>query len=134
MLVKPVLLLHCRIKGNQPVAYASKALTTTQQKYAQIERKRLTVVFCCARFAEYIVSRDVTLESDHKPLEAIAKKSLRVAPLRLQRMLIQLRRFPGITVVYKCGESLHLADVLSRAHLVQYLTNAERAVRHQLSI
>ena len=72
------------------------------------------------------MGRDVTVESDHKPLEAIMKRPQHVAPLRLQRMLVQLQRFPGITVVYKRGESLHLADALSRAHLEEYLTNAEQ--------
>ena len=72
------------------------------------------------------MGRDVISESDHKPLEAITKKPLHVAPLRLQRMLVQLQRFPGTTVVYKRGESLHLADALSRAHLEEYLTNAEQ--------
>ena len=72
------------------------------------------------------MGRDVTVESDHKPLEAIMKKPLHVAPLRLQQMLVQLQRFPGITVVYKRGVSLHLADALSRAHLEEYLTNAEQ--------
>ena len=84
------------------------------------------MVFGYAKFAEYIVGRDVTVESDHKSLEAIMKKSLRVAPLRLQRMLVQLQCFPGIrAVVYKREDSLHLADALSRAHLEVYLTNAE---------
>ena len=72
------------------------------------------------------MGRDVTSESDHKPLEAIMKKPLHVAPLRLQRMLVQLQRFPGITVVYERGGSLHLADALSRVHLEEYLTNAEQ--------
>ena len=108
------------IQENQAVPYASKALTSTQQKYAQIEKELLAVVFVSAKFAEYIAGRDVTIESDHKPLEAIMKKPLHVAPLRLQRMLVQLQRFPGITVVYKQGEILHLADALSRAHLEQY--------------
>ena len=82
------------------------------------------------------MGRYVTVESDPKPLEAIMKKPLHVAPLRLQRMLVQLQRFPGITVVYKRGESLHLADALSRAHLEEYLTNAEQLdinlVEHQM--
>ena len=78
------------------------------------------MVFGCAKFAEYVVGRDVTVESDHKPLEAIKKKPLSVARLRLQRLLVQLQRFPGVTVVYKRGESLHLADALSRAHLEEY--------------
>ena len=68
---------------DRPIAYASKALTPTQERYAQIEKELLPVVFGCAKFAEYIVGRDVTVESDRKPLEAIMKKPLHVAPLRL---------------------------------------------------
>ena len=104
------------IQGNQP----------TQQNYAQIDKELSAVVFGCAEFAEYIVGRDVTVEWDYKPLEAIMKKPLHVAPLRLQRMLVQLQRSPVITVAYKRGESLHLANALSRAHLEEYLTNAEQ--------
>ena len=37
------------IQGNQPVAYASKALTPTQQKYAQIEKELLVVAFGCTK-------------------------------------------------------------------------------------
>lgn len=64
------------IQEDRPIAYASKALTPTQERYAQIEKELLPVVFGCAKFAEYIVGRDVTVESDHKPLEAIMKKPL----------------------------------------------------------
>ena len=75
------------IQGNQPVAYASEALIPTQQKYAQIEKELLAVVFGCAKLAEYIVGHDVTVESYRRPLEAIMKKPRHVAPLRLLRML-----------------------------------------------
>ena len=116
------------IQKDRPIAYASKALAPTQEKYAQIEKELLAVVFGCAKFAENIVGGDVTVESDNKPLEAIMKKPicLHVAPLRLQRMLVQLQRFPRINVVYKRGENLLLADALSRAHLEEQLTNAEQ--------
>ena len=114
------------IQENQPVAYASKALTPTQQKYGLVEKELLAVVFGCSKFAEYIVGHHVTVESDHKPLDAIMKKPLHVALLCLQRMLVQLQRVLGITVVYKRGKGLHLADALSRAHLEEYLTNAEQ--------
>ena len=79
------------IQEDRPIAYALKALTPTQERYAQIEKELLAVVFGCAKFAEYIVGRDVTVESDHKPLESIMKKPLNVAPLRLQQMLVQLQ-------------------------------------------
>ena len=38
------------IQGGKPVAYASKVLTHTQQRYAQIEKKLLAIVFGCAKF------------------------------------------------------------------------------------
>ena len=127
------------IQEGQPIAYASKALTVTltQQNYAQIEKELLAVVFRCAKFEEYIVGRDVTIETDHKPLESISKKPLHASPLRLQRMLVQLQRYPEINLVYKQGTSLHLADALSRAHLEEQLTNAEQLdinlVEHMIS-
>ncbi|KAL9979645.1 hypothetical protein ACROYT_G017335 [Oculina patagonica] len=125
------------IQEGQPIAYASKALTPTQQKYAQIEKELLAVVFGCAKFQEYIVGRTVTIETDHKPLESIIKKPLHASPLRLQRMLVQLQRYPEINLVYKRGVSLHLADALSRAHLEEQLTNAEQLdvnlVEHMIS-
>ena len=47
------------IQEDRPIAYASKALTPTQERYVQIEKELLAVVFGCAKFAEYIVGRDV---------------------------------------------------------------------------
>lgn len=72
------------------------------------------------------MSRDVTIETDFKPLESIIKKPLYASPFRLQRMLLQLLRYPEINLVYKQGTSLHLADTLSRGHLEQQLTNVEQ--------
>ena len=125
------------IQEGQPIAYASKTLTPTQQNYSQIEKELLAVVFGCAKFEEYIVGRDLTIETDHKPLESIIKKPLHALPLRLQRMLVQLQRYPEINLVYKQGTSLHLADALSRVHLEEQLTNAEQLdinlVEHMIS-
>ena len=101
----------------QPVAYASRALTSTETRYAQIENELLAIVFACGRFEAYIYGRrEVNVESDHQPLEMIMKKSLNSAPKRLQRMLLQLQKF-NLTVQYKKGRLMHLADTLSRAYL-----------------
>ena len=56
------------------------------------------------------------MESDHKPLECIIKKSLAAAPPRLQRMLLQLQKYT-FTLVYKPGKQMVLADTLSRAYI-----------------
>ena len=50
------------------VAYASKSLNLTQQRYASIEQEMLAVVFACQRFHQYIYGKKVQIESDHKPL------------------------------------------------------------------
>jgi hypothetical protein len=60
-----------------PVAYASRTMTTTQQeRYEQIEKELLAVVFACERFHQYIYGKTVEVHSDHKPLENILKKPL----------------------------------------------------------
>ncbi|CAB4045661.1 Hypothetical predicted protein, partial [Paramuricea clavata] len=76
------------IQNQGPVAYASKAMNDTQRRYAQIEKKLLAVVFVCKRFHQYVYGKTITVESDHKPLEAILKKPLSQAPSRLQKMLV----------------------------------------------
>ena len=73
--------------------YASRSLTPTEVQYAQIEKELLAIVFGMERFETYLYGRKVLVESDHKPLEAILKKSLLNAPKRLQRMLLRLQRY-----------------------------------------
>ena len=105
------------IQDDHPLAYASKSLTNTQQQYAQIEKEMLAVVFGCIRFHGYIYGvPNVTVESDHKPLESILKKPLCQAPLRLQKMIMTVQKY-SLNVVYRPGKELVLADTLSRAFL-----------------
>jgi transposase InsO family protein len=104
------------LQDNKPVAYASRALTDTETRYAQIEKELLAVVFALERFNQYTYGKIIDVESDHKPLESILKKPLNQAPPRLQRMLLRLQRY-DISLRYKPGKELVIADTLSRAHL-----------------
>ena len=100
----------------RPIAFASKALNTTEQNYAQIEKELYAILFGCTRFHQYIYGRKVKVHSDHKPLEAIMKKSLSAAPPRLQRMLLQLQKY-DISVTHVSGKNIPVSDALSRKHL-----------------
>ena len=57
------------MQRGQPVAYASRALTPAETRYAQIEKELLAIVLACDRFEAYIYGRDVVLvKTDHKTL------------------------------------------------------------------
>ena len=81
------------MQQGQPVAYASRALTDTETRYAQIEKELLAIVFGVTKLHHYAYDRHVTIESDHKPLEVIVQKPIHSAPKRLQRMLVQLQGY-----------------------------------------
>ena len=104
------------LQDNKPVAYASRALTDPETRYAQIENELLAVVFTSTQFHQYVYGEEVKVEPDHKPLESIIKKPLSAAPPRLQRMLLQLQRYT-FTLIYKPGKDMILADTLSHAYI-----------------
>ena len=41
------------MQNGQPVAYASRALTPSETRYAQIEKELLAIVFGCEHFEAY---------------------------------------------------------------------------------
>ena len=58
----------------------------------------------------------MTIQSDHKPLEAIVKKPLQNTPPPLQMMLLSLQKY-DIDLVYLAGKENILADTLTCAYL-----------------
>ena len=105
------------IQNHGVVAYASRALTPAEQRYAQIEKEMLAVVFGCEKFHKLIYGKsDVTIESDHKPLENIMRKPIHSAPMRIQKMMLKLQPYE-FTLVHVKGKDLGLADCLSRLPL-----------------
>ena len=61
------------------MSFASRALTQTDTRYTQIEL--LAIAFACEKFDRYIFGRNVIqVETEHKTLKAIFKKSLCHAP------------------------------------------------------
>ncbi|XP_030851255.1 uncharacterized protein K02A2.6-like [Strongylocentrotus purpuratus] len=97
-----------------PIAYASRAMTDAETRYAQIEKELLAMTSACERFHQYIHGRQVEVETDHKPLVPLFKKSLCDCPLRIQRLLIRVQRY-DLKVSYTPGKYMYTADALSRA-------------------
>ena len=97
----------------RPVAYASKALTETEMRYANNERELLAVLHGLEKFKYYTCARKTEVITDHKSLEEISVKNIVDAPPRLQRLLLRTHQFDH-TITYRKGKSMLLSDALSR--------------------
>ena len=84
----------CLFQNGKPVHFASRRVTPAEQNYGQIDREMAGIVYGCEKFQDYIYGRDdITILTDHKPLEALYKKPLAKAPPRIQKMMAKLLKF-----------------------------------------
>ena len=68
-------------QGNEHiVAMASRSLTDAESRYSNIERECLAVTYGLEKFEYYLLGRNVTVETDHSPLEQIFKKKTSTKP------------------------------------------------------
>lgn len=90
----------------QPVAFSSSSLSATEQRYALIETETLAIVHAFRKFDQLLFGKsEITVHSDHKPLETILKRPLASAPRHLQSMTLTLQRY-SFSVEYRKGSSL----------------------------
>jgi hypothetical protein len=101
-----------------PVAYASRAMTECEQRYAQIEKEALAIAFACERFHQYVYGLRFQVQTDHihKPLIPIFGKALNDCPARLQRLRLRLQRY-DFELKFNPGKLMFTADALSRNYL-----------------
>ena len=71
------------MQNGHPIAYASRALTETESRYAQIEKEMLAIVFSIEKFNDFTFGRRTVVHTDHKPIESIFMKPLHRAPFRM---------------------------------------------------
>ena len=105
------------MQQGQPIAFASRALTDTETRYAQIE-KELAIVWSTNKFNQYILGREVIhIESDPEPLKVVFSKSIHRSPKRLQGMLMALQTY-SLAVQYKKGQLMWISVLLlNRGHI-----------------
>ena len=70
----------------RPVAYASRAMSPTEQHYAQIEKEALGITWASERFTDYLIDLEFHIETDHKPLvPLLSSRNLEDLPARVQQ-------------------------------------------------
>ena len=102
------------LQNGKPIAFASKALTKTECRYANIEREMLAAVFGVERFHTYVYGQSFTIKSDHKLLESISWKNLADMPAWLQCMMLCLQGY-DFTIHYCPGKEMVIPDTLSQS-------------------
>ncbi|UYV60281.1 K02A2.6-like [Cordylochernes scorpioides] len=99
----------------QVIAYASRTLSETEKRYAQIEKEALAITWACEKFKQYIQGLVITLETDHKPLVPIfTSKNIDDLTPRIQRLRLRIMRY-SYKIVHTPGKNLIVADALSRS-------------------
>ena len=101
------------LQESKPVMYVSRALTKTEQRYSNIKRELLAIVFALKRLNHYTFGRTITVQSDHQPLQSIWKKPIILTSLRLQRLLLRLAHY-DINIEFLREKENVIADALSR--------------------
>lgn len=110
----------------KPIAYPPRSMTSTEQRYAQIEKEALATTWACEKFSDFILGKEFTIETDHKPLvRLLGSKCLQDMPPRIQRFRMRLMRY-SYQVVHVPGKDLTTTDPLSRAPLYRGLTTDEK--------
>ncbi|XP_042072880.1 uncharacterized protein K02A2.6-like [Haplochromis burtoni] len=127
-------LLQLWEEGWRPVAYASRSLSPTEQRYAQVEKEALASTWACERFRDFLIGKHFCLETDHKPLVSLlGGQALDLLPPRIQRFRMRLMRY-SYTVQYAPGKSLWTADTLSRSPLKKPMNLSDKELMESTDI
>jgi len=79
------------LQNGRVIAYASRALTETEKRNAQIKKEMLSIVYSFNEFHYYVCVKEVSFFNDRKPLEHIITKPILSAPMRLHKMIMKLQ-------------------------------------------
>ena len=94
-------------------------------------KEMLAIVFGTNKFHQYFYGEQVSVETDHKPLESLFKKPLSKAPQRIQRMMLRVQHY-DLKINYVPGNQLLIADTLSRASQSESTLSADEFEVHLL--
>ena len=71
---------------DQPIAFASHTLSKTEQRYVNLDKEGLAIVWGVKKFHQYLFGRLFTIMSDHKPLQHIFSENKPIPALAAARI------------------------------------------------
>ena len=97
----------------EPIEFASRKLTTAEQKWSTTQKELIAVVFALKKWIRYLLPKHFTIFTDHKNLEELFKYGPQKKINKIQRWIILLQQF-DFTARYLPGKDNYVADYLSR--------------------
>jgi RNase H-like domain found in reverse transcriptase len=93
------------------VCYLSRNLDKHQKAYATVEKEALALATSVRAFTVYFGSSEVTVYTDHSPLQFLAKMANHNQ--KLLRWSLELQHY-NLNVVHRRGRDNLIPDILSR--------------------
>lgn len=100
----------------KPVAFASRSLAPAE-KYSQLDKEGLAIVFGVKRFHQYLVGHHFTTLSDHKPLQHLFGETRGVPTLASARIQRWALTFGGYDYSIQYKSESHHANSSALSHL-----------------
>jgi len=102
--------------SEKPIAYASRTMSKTERKYAQIDKEALSIIFGVRKFHQYLAGRPFVIMTDHQPLLRLFAPHKRMPEIMSPRMLRWSLLLAGYnyTLQFRAGKHHANADALSR--------------------
>ena len=97
-----------------PVAYASRALSDPEKRYAVTELETLAVVWALNHFHAYLYGNEVTVYTDHSSVRAVLETPNPSAKHARWWTKVYGSGIKSIQIMYRCGQDNQNADALSR--------------------
>ena len=97
-----------------PVGYASRSLRDYENRYAQIIKETLSIVFGVKRFYECLYGRKLTVINDHRSLKSIF--SIVSCPPRIQKFFLRLQKYE-FDLKYSPAQTMLASDALSLGYI-----------------
>lgn len=93
------------------LGYASRTLKPAETRYTTTEQEALAIVYCCAKFRQYIIGHKTIAQTDHQALTFI--RTCRLTSGRLTRWSLALQEY-NLDIEYIPGKLNIIADTLTR--------------------
>jgi hypothetical protein len=100
------------VSGEHPIAFYSRQLNATEQRYHTTHRELLAIVECVKKWRIFLADQPFTIYTDHQPLVGLLTKK-DITDTRTMRWVYALQEFT-FTLKYRPGAKNQNADALSR--------------------